>query len=142
MPARLPPGLYERLVSLALDAQIRGLDAKYEASIEEPEDAERPRLLARYIHDLLSLALEAQTGKDAEAKQLNLCRRVLAQLIEAETGLVVEDDTASAPSGAQRGRSVITEASTAASDNTSPATAISTWSPRSGLSGSSTRAAT
>ena len=36
---------------------------------------------------------------------------------------------------------MITEASTAASDNTSPATAISTWSPRSGSSGSRTRAA-
>jgi HKD family nuclease len=40
---------------------------------------------------LLSLALEAQAGKDAEAKQLDLCRRVLGQLIEAETGLMADD---------------------------------------------------
>ena len=78
MPARLPPGLYERLLSLALDRQIGQLESRFEAQTEAPEDAERPRILARYVHGLLSLALEAQAGKDAETKQLDLRRRSLA----------------------------------------------------------------
>jgi hypothetical protein len=49
MPARLPPGLYERLVSLALDRQIGRLEAPFEAQIEAPAATERPRLLARYV---------------------------------------------------------------------------------------------
>ena len=82
MPAdRLPPGLYERLLSLALDRDIAALDPeRFGAKTEPPPETERPRLLARYIHSLLSLALAAQTGKDAEAKQLDLCRRVLGPL--------------------------------------------------------------
>ena len=93
MPAdRLPAGLYERLLSLALDREIGALDLKQFAALTEaPTETERPRLLARYIHSLLSLALAAQTGKDAEAKQLDLCRRVLGQLIEAETGIEADD---------------------------------------------------
>jgi len=89
MPAgRLPPGLYERLLSLALDRDIQALDPKcFAAKTEAPEETERPRLLARYIHNLLSLALDAQKGDNAEAKQLDLCRRVLNQLIETDTGL-------------------------------------------------------
>ena len=71
MPAaRLPPGLYERLLSLALDQDIQGLDPRrFAAKTEAPEETERPRLLARYILSLLSLALDAQKGNDAEAKQ-------------------------------------------------------------------------
>jgi len=93
MPAdRLPPGLYERLLSLALDREIAALDPGRVAAVTEAvPEAERSRLLARYVHSLLSLALAAQTGKDAEAKQLDLCRRVLGQLIEEETGLMADD---------------------------------------------------
>jgi hypothetical protein len=61
----------------------RALDpGRFEAKTETPQDTEHPRLLARYIHSLLSLALDAQTGKDAEAKQLDLCRRIIGPLIE------------------------------------------------------------
>ena len=69
MPAaRLPPGLYERLLSLALDRDIQALDPKrFAAQTQAPEETERPRLLARYVHRLLSLALDAQKGDDAEA---------------------------------------------------------------------------
>lgn len=88
---RLPPGVYERLLSLALDRNIRGLDTRFAASTEAPDDAERPRLLARYVHHLLSLALEAQKGEDAEARQLDLCRRVLDQLIAKDTGVETGD---------------------------------------------------
>ena len=90
MPAeRLPPGLYERLLSLALDRDIQALDPnRFAAKTEAPEETERPRLLARYVHHLLSLALDAQKGDNAEARQLDLCRRVLAQLIAKDTGLM------------------------------------------------------
>ncbi len=91
MPARLPPGLYERLVSLALDQQIRALGPNVAPTVGPPDEAERPRLLARYVHELLTMALEAQTGKDAEAKQLDLCRRVLAELIKPHTGVAPND---------------------------------------------------
>jgi len=93
MPAaRLPPGLYERLLSLALDRDIQALDPhRFAATTEAPEEAERPRLLARHVHSLLSLALDAQKGDNAEAKQLDLCRRVLDQLIETGTGLEPDD---------------------------------------------------
>jgi hypothetical protein len=79
MSARLPLGLYERLVSLALDRQIGRLEPRFEARTEAPKQTERPRLLARYVHGLLSLALEAQTGEDAEAKQLDLASLFLCQ---------------------------------------------------------------
>ena len=93
MPApRLPPGVYERLLSLALDKNIRGLDKRFAAQTEAPDDAERPRLLARYVHHLLTLALDAQKGDDSEARQLDLCRRVLDELIGAkDTGLETDD---------------------------------------------------
>jgi len=67
MPAaRPPPGLYERLLSLALDRDIQALDPKrFAAQTEAPEETERPRPLARYIHSLLSLALDAQRGAQA-----------------------------------------------------------------------------
>jgi len=50
MPAdRLPPGLCERLLSLALDREIGALDLKqFAATTEAPTETERPRLLARY----------------------------------------------------------------------------------------------
>lgn len=67
MPAaRLPPGVYERLLSLALDRDIQALDPKrFATKMEAPEETERPRLLARHIHSLLSLALDAQKGDNA-----------------------------------------------------------------------------
>src|SRR6187551_2463171 len=92
MPApRLRPGVYERLLSLALDRDIRGLDQRFKAHTEAPDDAERPRLLARYVHHLVELALDAQKGDDAEARQLDLCRRVLDQLVTKDTGLIPDD---------------------------------------------------
>jgi HKD family nuclease len=88
----LPPGLYERLLSLGLGRHLQELAAhRLEARTEVPEETERPRLLARYLHDLLFLAFEALSGKDAEARQLELCRRVLAELAASESG-VLEDD--------------------------------------------------
>jgi hypothetical protein len=96
MTERLPAGLYESLVSLGLGRRLQELEDRLEAWIEAPDDAERPRLLARYLHDLLFQAFEAQGGKDAETKQLELCRRVLAELVPAESG-VVEDDSLREP---------------------------------------------
>jgi hypothetical protein len=80
MSARLPLGLYERLVSLALDRQISRLEPRFEARTEALEETERPRLLARYVHGLLSLALEARTG--AHAKGQAARPRVLASMSE------------------------------------------------------------
>jgi len=92
MPLPLPPGLYERLVSLALEREIGRLDrARLDPRTEPPEPVELPRLLSRYVTDLLHLALQSQTGKDAEARQLDLCRKVLDQLIQADTGLITDD---------------------------------------------------
>ena len=90
--SRLPPGLYERLVSLALEREIGQLDKdRRKAWTEPPEPVELPRLLSRYVSELLQLALQSQTGKDAETKQLDLCRKVLDQLIQADTGLITDD---------------------------------------------------
>jgi len=90
--SRLPPGLYERLVSLALEREIGQLDKdRRKAWTEPPEPVELPRLLSRYVSELLQLALQSQTGKDAETKQLDLCRKVLDQLIQADTGLISDD---------------------------------------------------
>jgi superfamily II DNA or RNA helicase len=96
MPAeRLPPGLYERLLSLGLDREVQALDrARFAAQTQSPADTERPRLLARYVHQLLLLALDAQKGKDADIRQLDLCRRVLDQLIAKDTGLDADDHLA------------------------------------------------
>ena len=89
---RLPPGLYEQLVSLGLGRRLRELDTqRLEALTGTPESTERPRLLARYLHGLLFLALGAQSGQGAEAKQLALCRRLLETLAEAESGVLAED---------------------------------------------------
>jgi hypothetical protein len=52
MSDRLPPGLYERLVSLALGHKLAELDpARYSASVGPPDASERPRLLARYLRE-------------------------------------------------------------------------------------------
>lgn len=92
MSDRLPPALYERLMSLALGRRLARLDrTRYSAKVEPPDASERPRLMARYLHDLLYLALEAQGGKDAEARQLALCQRILTELVAGETGVVVDD---------------------------------------------------
>lgn len=92
MPKPIPPGVYERLVSLDLEREIRRLDARrFATRTELPDDVERPRLLARYVGDLLRLALEGQAGKNAEAKQLDLCRRILDHLIASEAGLIDDD---------------------------------------------------
>ena len=102
MAERLPPGLYERLVNLALGRQLAGLDrTRYSASIEPPEASELPRLLARYVHGLLHRALEAQGGEDAEGKQLAICQRVLEELSAGETG-VLEDDALEQPASLLR----------------------------------------
>lgn len=88
----LAPGLYERIVSLALERHLGRLDRRHFATrTEPPADVDRPRLLARYVTDLLHLALEGQSGKDAEARQLDLCRRILGQLIATDTGLIDDD---------------------------------------------------
>ena len=92
MPERLPPGLYERLLNLALERALKQLDPRHWAIEKEPpEDAERPRLLARYVAELLHRALQAQTGKHAEARQLDLVRRLLDPLIQADPGRNEDD---------------------------------------------------
>lgn len=92
MTDRLPPGLYERLVSLGLESQLRQLDeGRFATQIAAPERAELPRLLARYVHDLLYLALEAQGGKDAGKKQLDICQGVLEGLAKDQTAVLPED---------------------------------------------------
>jgi hypothetical protein len=55
--SRLPPGLYERLVNLALEHEIGRLDKdRIKAWTEPPEPVELPRLLSRYVSELLQRA--------------------------------------------------------------------------------------
>lgn len=92
MADRPAPGLYEQLISLGLDRELARLDrARFTPSVAPPEASELPRLLARYVHDLLYLALEAQGGKDAEGKQLAICQRILGGLSAVETGVLPDD---------------------------------------------------
>ena len=97
MSKPLAPGLYERLIDLALERELRGLDSRqWSARTEPPDSTDRPRLLARYVAELLRLSLRAHTGKDAEERQLKLVRRLLEQLIKVDGG-VVDDDRLKEP---------------------------------------------
>jgi hypothetical protein len=63
------PSFYAPLAldSLALEREIAGLDKdRRKAWTEPPEPVELPRLLSRYVSELLQLALQSQTGKGAE----------------------------------------------------------------------------
>jgi superfamily II DNA or RNA helicase len=97
MSKPLAPGLYERLIDLALERELRGLDSRqWSAETEPPDSSDRPRLLARYVAELLHLSLRAHAGKGAEDRQLELVRRLLDQLVKGDGG-VVEDDRLKEP---------------------------------------------
>ena len=58
-PAELPPGLYDDLVTAALERLIAGLDPSSRAQITTLADGDAPRRFSRHIADAVAMVLDA-----------------------------------------------------------------------------------
>ncbi len=77
-PDALPPGLYEALVTEALDRRLRALPASATAHTEPLDPGDAHVALARHLHHLLTRALRGRPDEQAALHQ-----RVLAVLRDA-----------------------------------------------------------
>jgi hypothetical protein len=60
---RLSPGLYEELLTAALETGIRECRLQgWEVDVARADVSVRPEFLARHVYDLLRRALEAKTN--------------------------------------------------------------------------------
>ena len=94
---RLPPGIYEDLLTTALEAAVDARKSEGWRMGVSPSDATaRPEFLARHVHGLLRRALEAIPGDDdAQATaQIDLANRLVEVLFEH--GALADDRVAEA----------------------------------------------
>ena len=85
MTRPLPPGLYEEMLTAALEGRIAAREAEGWWTDVQPADATiRPELLARHVYELLRRALEGMPGEgDAKAAgQITLTNRLVQLLFE------------------------------------------------------------
>ena len=95
MTRPLRPGLYEELLTAALDAEIAARQAEGWWTDVRPADATvRPEFLARHVYKLLRSALEGTPGDGSAqaAEQIALTNRLVEVLVEhASDGTPAEE---------------------------------------------------
>ena len=97
MPHRLRAGLYEDLLTFALEDEIGTRTSEGWSIVVQPADATvRPEFLARHVYQLLRRALEGVPERDGtqSANQVALANRLVEVL--AEHGAMAEDRVADA----------------------------------------------
>ena len=85
MTAPLHPGVYERLLTAALEAEIAARNAEgWWTAVDEADATLRAELLARHLYELARHALEAIPGDDATraARQIGLTNRLVQVLVD------------------------------------------------------------
>ena len=91
MTLPLRPGLYEALLTAALEAEVATREAEgWWADVRRADATLRPELLARHVYELARHALEAITGDEETraARQVALTNRLVEVLVEpASPGL-------------------------------------------------------
>ncbi len=85
MPSRLNPGLYEELLTCALDAEVEALETQgWWMDFKNAEPTDRPELLARHVYRLLQRVLEEIPGNDESktAQQVALTNQLVEVLVK------------------------------------------------------------
>ncbi|MFP5487821.1 MAG: DEAD/DEAH box helicase family protein, partial [Acidimicrobiia bacterium] len=78
--AELPPGLYDDLVTAALDRLLAGLDPSSRAQLAELSDGDAPRRLSRHIADAVAMVLDAFDDEGRASAGASLVSDLLAVL--------------------------------------------------------------
>ena len=95
MTRRLEPGLYEELLTSALEAEIDARRAEdWWVTVDSADATVRPEFLARHVYDLLRRTLEGipEEGDTQSANQTALANRLVEVLVEH--GVMADDRVA------------------------------------------------
>lgn len=89
---KLPPGLYEQLLTVGLDGALRGANDTH-ADREQLHVEAAPEILARHLHDAIVRALRNLPEEERLDKQVALANRLVQLLEEAapHSGIDAED---------------------------------------------------
>ncbi len=102
MTRRRPPGLYEELITRRLEAvleEVRGEGWREE--VGNLDAAEAPRVLARFVHDLVEPLLGSLSGEERTLRQVEIVNQLVETLRSAVDDSPVLDDDALAPPARQ-----------------------------------------
>ena len=78
----LPPGLYDDLVTVALERLIGGLDATSRAQVADLSDGDAPARLPRHMADAIAMVLDAFDDEGRTAAGSALVHDLLAVLAQ------------------------------------------------------------
>lgn len=95
---RLPPGLYEQLITRELAAELASL-AEHLAAAEGAVDPDAaPQVLARFLHDVLLKALGSLRGDDRLQARVALANDILETVLQkAPSSGLIETDAVATP---------------------------------------------
>lgn len=83
---RLPPGLYEQIISNFLHQQLSGIDSSF-VDVKKIDEGESHDLLAEYLQKIISASLKGITGNNKLERQISICNEIIEWLkISIEDG--------------------------------------------------------
>ena len=102
MTRRRPPGLYEELVTRRLEAVLAEVRSEgWREEVGNLDAAEAPRVLARFVHDLVEPLLGSLSGEERTSRQVEIVNQLVETLRSAVNDSPVLDDDALAPPARQ-----------------------------------------
>lgn len=78
----LPPGLYDHLLSRALEEKVGGLPDPRLAELAEVDSEDAHKVIAQFLEHLLASTLASFRGRDAAERQRRVVDRLIATLIQ------------------------------------------------------------
>jgi len=94
---KLPDGLYDQLITQAVERELTELDPSRRAAVEQLDGADAYVPLARHIAAIVREALRGVPAEERPARQAEVCNEIVRTLAGALPRAVDDDDLVAAP---------------------------------------------